>query len=153
MTDDDGLAELDRVQEFLAPRLDRAERLYTQALNGLWLGNASGAGVALTLTGVTLQSGTFHHWLMVPLCFFLFGLMSMGLGSVVFLMKEARIIKRIELMRSVRDIMKLQMDEITSQSEEAGLVWNWRNYAAIVSAGAFVLGIISGLLIIFVHLK
>jgi len=90
---------------------------------------------------------------MVPLCFFLFGLMSMGLGSVVFLMKEARIIKRIELMRSVRDIMKLQMDEITSQSEEAGLVWNWRNYAAIVSAGAFVLGIISGLLIIFVHLK
>jgi len=153
MTDDDGLAELERVQEFLTPRLDRAERLYTQALNGLWLGNAGGALATLTLTGVTLQGGTFHHWLMVPLCFFLFGLMSMGLGAVVFLVKEARIIQRIELMRSVLEILKLRMDEITTQSEQAGLVWNWRNYAAIVSAGTFILGIISGMLIIFVHLK
>jgi hypothetical protein len=70
--------KFERVQEFLTPRLDRAERLYTQALDGLWLSNAGGALATLTFIGATWQSGAFRHWLMVRLCFFLFGLLSMG---------------------------------------------------------------------------
>jgi hypothetical protein len=139
--------EFERVQEFLTPRLDRAERLYTQAVNGLWLSNAGGALATLTFVGATWQSGAcYRHWLMVPLCFFLFGLLSMGLGTGIFLVSESRIIKRME---SIRSINKLRLDEITSQSEEIGLLWNWRNYAAIVSAGTLILGILAGVVILF----
>jgi hypothetical protein len=72
----------------------------------------------------------------------------MGLGTGIFLVSEGRIIRRMETMRSVHE---LRLGEITSQSEESGLLWNWRNYAAIVSAGTLILGILAGMVILFVH--
>jgi hypothetical protein len=72
----------------------------------------------------------------------------MGLGSAIALTKEARIIKRMERMTSVLEIFKFRRDEIPTEAEQAGLVLDWRTWGAIVSAGAFVLGAIAGLIII-----
>ena len=79
--DEDPLKELDRVWEFITPRLVRAERVYNQALTSLWVGNAGAAVATLTFIGVTWQNKLFHHWLLlVPLCAFVFGLIAMGLA-------------------------------------------------------------------------
>ena len=115
--DEDHLQELERVWEFITPRLVRAERIYNQALRSIWVGNAGAAVATLTFIGVTWQNKSFHHWLLlVPLCAFVLGLIVMGLGSCVFVAKEARIIKRMERMTSVRDISKLRLTEITSEN-------------------------------------
>jgi hypothetical protein len=151
MQDDDEerhLHELERLQEFIIPHLDRAGRAYTQALNSLWIANAGAAVATLAFIGGTWQIAIFHHWLLVSLCFFVLGLVSMALGAIIFLVKETGIIRRMEHMSSVAQILSLRLNEIKSASEIAGLVLDCRTWAAIVSAGMFVLGIIAGVAII-----
>jgi hypothetical protein len=109
MTNDDDaerlereFAALERRGEFIRPRLDRAERAYTQAVNALWIANAGAAAATLAFIGGTWQNTKqntiFHHWLLVPLCLFVVGLMSMALGATVSLVKEMRFIRRMEHM-------------------------------------------------------
>jgi hypothetical protein len=71
-----------------------------------------------------------------------------GLGTGIFLVSQGRIIKHMESMRSVHQFW---LDEMRSQSEEIGLLWNWRNYAATVSAGTLILGILAGMVILLAH--
>jgi hypothetical protein len=140
--------EFKSLQRFITPRLKRAERAYRHALNSLSLANAGAALATLTFIGGAWQKGTSNRLLLVPLCLFVVGLISMGLGTVVSLVKEAGTIKRMESMTSVREILGLRENELKSQSEIAGLMLDPRTWAAIVSAGTLVLGIIAGVVII-----
>lgn len=147
MTDDEErqereLSELERVREFLRPRLDRAERLYGQVFTSLWLGNAGAALATLTFIGSALQKGAFRHFLLVPLGLFVLGLIAMGLGAAVSLMKEGRSVKRMERATSIRQFI---LDDMKSSVEQVGLVLDWRTWGAIVSAAAFILGVLAGL--------
>jgi hypothetical protein len=140
--------ELAQLDLFRKPRLERAERAYTQAITSLWLGNAGAAIATLSFIGVVSKNGEFHRSLLVPLGFFVLGLISMGLGAAWFLVREARIIRRMEGMTSMDEILSLSMNDIHSEAELAGLSFDSRTWASVVAAGAFILGIIAGLVII-----
>jgi hypothetical protein len=125
------LSQLERVQKFVRPRLERAERAYSQALTSLWLGNAGAALATLSFIGAAWQKGTFHRSLLVPLFSFVLGLILMGLGSTISLVKEARIIKRMERARSW---LEFRVGDVKSSTEQAGLVLDWRTWTAILAA-------------------
>jgi len=136
------LADLERVQEFVRPRLERAVRAYSQAITSLWLGNAGAALATLTFVGGIWQKGAFHRCLLVPLPLFVLGLISVGLGSAISLVKEVRIIKRME---SAKSVGEFRTDDVKRPTEQAGF-WDWRTGLAIVSAAVFVLGCLVGVI-------
>jgi hypothetical protein len=73
--------EFAQLHQFKRPRIERAERAYTQALTSLWFANAGAAIATLSFIGIILQKGVFHRSLLVPLGFFLLVLISMGWGT------------------------------------------------------------------------
>jgi hypothetical protein len=62
MSDDDAdfrKREIERVVGFLKPPLDFAKRIYSLAMNSLWLGNAGAALATLSFIGAAWRGVTF----------------------------------------------------------------------------------------------
>lgn len=137
------LSGLEKVRAYVRPRIERAERAYNQILTSLWLGNAGAALATLTFIGSASQKGAFPRSLLVPLWFFVLGLISMGIGSGISLMKEAIALNHLQKATSFMD---MRVDYITSSTEQAGLILDWRTAMAVISSACFVLGCVAGLI-------
>ena len=137
------LAELDRVRAHVNPRIERAERAYSQALTSLWIGNGGAALASLSFIGGTWQKFVSHRFLLIPLCFFVCGLVSMGIGAAVSLIREATVLDKMQ--RAVSR-MDFKLEDIKTQTEQAGLTLDWRTVMALCSAALFVVGCIVGLI-------
>src|SRR5437667_8818847 len=85
-----------QMDSFLKPRLERAERVYGQATTSLWIGNAGAALATLSFMGATWKSDTFPKSLLVPLGFFVAGVIAMGVGALLTLAREKRASERIQ---------------------------------------------------------
>lgn len=151
MTDEDDVSEKLYAEEvrtfetFVRPRLERAEEAYGQALKSLWLGNAGATLSVLAFIGAAWrQGGTFPHQLIWPLWLFVLGLLSMGVGSLVSLVREGRDLRRMQKARSWTD---LRGGDVPSPVERVGLTFgSWRTRAAVASGLFFFLGCIVGLI-------
>ena len=128
---------------YLRPRLERAEKLYNQALTSLWFGNGAAALASLSFIGAASSPGNFPHKLMMPFGLFVVGLISMGIGSGATLVAESIAIRRLERAESFLD---LNLGDFKSPTEKTGLTFNnWRTCTALISAICFVSGCIVGL--------
>ena len=88
------LRDLEYAEAILQPRIDAADKLFSQAINCLLLGNSGGALATLGFIGTIAKDGTFPKVLLCPLFFFLLGLLLMGIGILVALGRERRAIIR-----------------------------------------------------------
>jgi hypothetical protein len=149
MSDDDGdfrQREIEQVQGFLRPWLALAEKIYSQAMNSLWLGNAGASLTTLSFIGAAWKNGTFPKILLAPLAFFLTGLISMGIGTVSAIMRVRAAIERNQLAESPLDI---RMDDIQSPLERVGLSGSdRRTVMALFSGGCFVAGCVVGFILL-----
>jgi len=136
------LEEIEKVHAYVRPRIERAERAYSQMLTSLWIGNAGAALATLTFIGGALQKGKFPNGLLLPLWLFVLGVISMGLGSAIALMKEAKALDRLQRATSYLD---MRVDDTKTATELAGLTCDWRTMMAVLSAAFFVLGCFAGL--------
>jgi hypothetical protein len=136
------LAQLEQVQEFLKPRIERAERAYSQALTGLWLGNAGAALATLSLIGVLWKGNSFPKVLLLPLGCFVLGIVAMGTGALWTLAREKR---AIEQMQSANSILDMKVDYVESPAQRVGLsLYDGRTVTALVAGGCFVFGCVIG---------
>lgn len=136
--------EMEQAQNIARPIIDRAERAYTQSLNGVWLGNAGAAVTTLSFIGVVAKDdATLSQRLQCPLAFFVFGLIAMGIGAAISLVQQSARAKRLE---RVTSILKIRVGDIKSPTEEAGLsLRDWRTILACLGAALFVMGCVVGL--------
>ena len=138
------LRDQERVSEFVHGGLRPTETIYQQALTSLWLGNGAAAIAGLTFIGATWKGGGFPHQLLWPLTCFLLGLISMGVGTLSYLIKEENRARQMELESSP---LGFRTDYIKSPTENAGLTFkDWRTRMAIVSSALFVFGCAIGLI-------
>jgi len=129
-------------------RLRPAEAIYQQALTSLWLGNGAAAGAALAFIGASWKDGRFPHQLLWPLTCFVLGLISMGIGTGIYLFTEGRIVHSMERATS---FLSLPAGRAKSPTEKVGLSFkDWRTRMSILSAGFFVLGCATGLVELWV---
>jgi hypothetical protein len=132
------------VESHLRPRLERAERLYSQALTSLWVGNAGAALATISFIGAAWKNGSFPKELLYPLAFFMSGVISMGLGAFLALIKETRAILRIQRIDHVLD---MRWDDIQSPAESIGLsLRETRTVLALIAGFCFIAGCILGLI-------
>jgi hypothetical protein len=135
------------VENFVRTRLKRATQKYDLALTSLWVGNGAGSLAVLSFIGATWENSHFPSKLLCPLGIFVFGLMTMGLGTLVTLILEARIIREME---NANSILELKVGLAKRQSENAGLTFNsFGNIMAAISGLCFVLGCIVGLFLLY----
>lgn len=138
------LADIDNVRKHYRPRIDQAERYYSQALTSLWLGNGGAALATLSFVGGLLQKGCSSNLtLLTPLWLFVLGLISMGAGSAISLVQESRELDRMQRATSLLDF---KVADIKSSTEQAGLTLDFRTGMALLSALLFVSGCIAGLI-------
>lgn len=138
-----------QVQSFLKSRLERAERAYGQALTSLWVGNAGAALATLSFIGATWKSDTFPKVLLWPLGFFVFGVISMGVGALLTLVHEKRAIERIQRAESPLDLC---WDDIESPLQSVGLTLrNGRTAMALLSGACFIVGCVVGFLLLAIR--
>jgi hypothetical protein len=131
------------VLEHVKDRLKSAELDYRQALTSLWLGNGAASLAVLSFIGAAWRDGKFPHQLLWPLSSFVLGLISMGVGTSIYLWGEGRSTRFMERQPSV---LCFRMDDAKSPSEKTGLtIKDPRTKAALLSAGMFVLGCVIGL--------
>jgi hypothetical protein len=149
LSDDNGNfrgREIERVQGFLRPRLDFAERIYSQALNSLWLGNAGAALATLSFIGAAWKDRTFPKILWTPLALFVAGLISMGIGALLALLRVRAVIVRNQLAESPLDFI---VSDVQSPAERVGLsARDGRTIMALCSGGFFVAGCLVGLILL-----
>ena len=137
-----------QLDAFLIPRLRRAQRLYSQAITGLLLGNAGAALATLSFIGATWHDGGFHKALLWPLAFFVLGLIVIGTGMLGALVFEARAIANLQGISSPLDIIT---DYIQSPVEKVELtVSSWRTGTALISGCLFVCGCLAGFILLLV---
>lgn len=60
----------ERAQAFVQSRLDAADKIYSQAINGLILGNSGAALAVLAFVGATWKDGKFPKLQLLPLARF-----------------------------------------------------------------------------------
>jgi hypothetical protein len=127
--------------------LDQIRPAYAQALASLWLANAGAALAVLSFIGATPRTSPVLHQLIWPLSFFLLGLISMGIGTGVWLWEERQRIRSMEDANSISDwILSSKVGRAKRPSEELGLsIRDWRTSMALFSATFFVLGCLIGL--------
>jgi hypothetical protein len=131
-----------RVQSALQPRLEQAERAYGQALTSLWLGNAGATLATLSFIGAAWKTDTFPMFLLCPLGFFILGLVLMGVGALIALLREKAAIERMQQARSLLDFYT---QDIRSPAQHIGLTLrDARTVAALLSGACFVLGCVTG---------
>jgi hypothetical protein len=149
MSDDNGdlrEREIEGAQGFLKPRLEFAERLYSQAMNSLWLGNAGAALATLSFIGAAWKDGTFPKTLLTPLAFFLAGLISMGVGTLLALMRVRAVIVRNQ---GAEWPWEFIVGDVQSPAERVGLSpRDWRTIMALCSGGFFVVGCLAGFILL-----
>jgi hypothetical protein len=135
-----GAAEL---AEWRKRRLEDAKSSYNQIINRLWAGNGSGTAAAVTAIGISIKDGHAPHVIsMLPLIFFVAGLIFLGIGTLVALVAETKIIREME---SAQSILDLKANHFVRPSEQAGLTLsNWQTKMALGAAAAMMLGLISG---------
>jgi hypothetical protein len=131
------------LQSYIRPIFRRTSRAYNQMLTSLWLGNAGASLATLTFIGGALQKGAFPRFLLVPLWFFVSGLIFMGIGAGIALIREAMALDR---MQRVSSIWEIKVDDIRSPLQGAGLALDWRSGMAAVSALCFICGCAAGLI-------
>ncbi len=137
---------IEQAQAFLKPRLDFAERTYNQAMNSLWLGNAGAALATLSFIGAAWKDGTFPRILLAPLAFFLAGLISMGIGTLLALMRVRAVIERNQLAELPWDFI---VGDAQSPAERVGLSGrDARTIMALFSGGFFVAGCLVGFILL-----
>src|SRR4051794_12999478 len=98
-------SELKLVHDFLQPRIDRLQQSYAQAINRLWLGNAGAALATLSFIGASgLQSNPVRAAMLVPLACFASGLLTLGIGELIGLIRDAKAVGRNQYAQSVGDM-------------------------------------------------
>jgi hypothetical protein len=132
------------VATFVKARLRVPKKAYRQSLTTLWLGNGTAALAVLSFVGASLdKGGHFSNRLLWPLTFFVLGLISMGIGTGIYLFNERQVIYRMEEATSV---WRLDTGSGQRPSEKAGLTLkDPRTIAALFSAVFFVVGCVCGL--------
>ena len=96
--------DLERAQAFADSRAELAEKIFSQAINSLWLGNCGAALATLSFIGAAWKDGGFPRVLLWPLGFFILGVISMGVGTLVALMRERGVVERNQKAQSLLDI-------------------------------------------------
>lgn len=148
MSDEDNASEHQRrdeglVEQHVRRRLEPAEQAYRQSLTSLWIGNGAASLAALSFIGAASRDGKFSHPLLWPLTCFVLGLISMGVGTGLYLLKEGSVIHQMERAASV---WGFAAGQAKSPSEKAGLaLTDPRTCAAVLSAAFFVSGCFIGL--------
>jgi hypothetical protein len=138
--------ELKGVQGFLKPHLEFAEKIYSQAMNSLWLGNAGAAIATLSFIGAAWKDGTFPKALLWPLGFFLAGLIAMGIGMLLALVRVRTIIERNQTADSIWYTI---IGDAQTPAERVGLSGrNMRTIMALVSGSCFVAGCLVGFILL-----
>jgi hypothetical protein len=138
--------DVERVQSFIQLRTEVADKLFSQAINGLFLSNAGAALATLSFVGVTWKDGSFPRILLCPLALFILGLILMGAGTTVALWRERGAIARNQYANSLLDIYSR---DIWSPVARVGLApGDWRMILAALSGGCFVAGCFAGLLLL-----
>jgi len=131
-----------RVRATLRPRLERAERAYSQALTSLWLGNAGAALATLSFIGAAWKNDTFSRILLWPLGLFVLGIVAMGVGAVITLIREKLAIER---MQRATSIMDFHVSDIESPAERIGLTFrDYRTSTALFAGCCFIAGCVVG---------
>jgi hypothetical protein len=134
--------------EFVRPRVERAEKAYNQTLASLWLGNGAAALAALSSIGAISRQGQFPSQLLWPLWLFVLGLVSMGVGAFAALVSEVRSVHSM-LHANATSALDFKITDIQSPVEQAGRTFDdWRTRMALLSAIFFVSGCIVGLLLL-----
>ncbi|MPY76556.1 MAG: hypothetical protein GEU87_20145 [Alphaproteobacteria bacterium] len=132
----------EQVNAFLRPRLERAERIYRQALTSLWVGNAGAALATLGFIGSTWKDGGFSRILIAPLGLFGFGLIFIGISAIWTLVREK---KSIEQLTRINSIFEIPRKDIETPAESVGLtLGNVPNKLAVISGICFVAGCVAG---------
>jgi hypothetical protein len=143
---DSRVRAMERAEAFLKSRLDFAEKLYSQAMNSLWLGNAGAALATLSFIGAAWKDGTFPKALLTPLAFFLAGLISMGVGTLLALMRVRGVIVRNQAAEWPWGFI---VGDAQSPAERVGLsARDWRTIMALFSGGFFVVGCVAGFILL-----
>lgn len=141
-SDSQGRAEA-LVAEHVKGRLKSAELDYRQALTSLWVGNGAASLAVLSFVGAVWRDGKFPHQLLWPLSSFVLGLISMGVGTGMYLWGEGRSTRFMERQSSP---LWFRINDIKNPSEKIGFtIKDPRTKAALLSAGMFVLGCVIGL--------
>lgn len=127
-------------------RLARAEKVYDYSVTSVWIANAGAAVSVLAFLGSTWNGGEFPRQLLWPLGFFMTGLISLGLGTVILLVREVRGISRLERTNSLMD---LHTADIKMLGESAGLsLRDPRTLSALISGLLFVGGCLVGFILL-----
>lgn len=149
MSDEDQLREIraeehERHAQAIKRQIDEIRPAYAQALTSLWLGNAGASLAVLSFIGASWRDGRFPHFLLIPLGCFVLGLVSMGIGSALWLWGAREDIRDTE---DAELILDRRAFRAMRPSERAGLTWkDWRTQAALLSAALFALGCVAGLI-------
>src|SRR5712691_4937127 len=96
--------DTERAQAFVEARVELAGKVYSQAINSLWLGNSGAALATLSFVGATWKDGRFPKALLWPLGLFILGVISMGIGTLLALLRERGVIARNQEAKSLLDI-------------------------------------------------
>jgi hypothetical protein len=138
--------DAERAQAFVHSRTELAEKIYSQALNSLWLGNAGAALATLSFIGAAWKEHGFPRVFLWPLGFFMLGVISMGIGTLAALMRERGAIERNQKAQSLLDIytqdFQLPLDRVGLSRGD------WRLRLAFFSGGCFVAGCAVGFILI-----
>ena len=134
-----GLKAIDRAVANLQPA-------YRQALNSIWIANAGASVAALSFIGATFHEERSHLTLLSTLVCFVSGLISMGIGTVVWLIKERRWLAYMDKHEPPYAIPDVPAHLAKSPTERAGLsLKDPRTTSALISGALFVIGCVTGL--------
>ena len=146
--------DLHRAQAFVRSRAELTEKIFSQAVNSLWLANSGAALATLSFIGAAWKDGRFPRALLLPLGFFILGVISMGVSTLVALMRERGAVERNQKAQSLLDI---STRDFQSPLEHVGLSrGDWRMRLAVCSGVCFVAGCVVGfilLALVNVHAK
>src|ERR1700730_2088709 len=138
--------DLERAQAFVQSRTERADKIYSQAINSLWFGNSGAALATLNFIGATGKDGASPRLLLWPLGLFIVGVISMGASTLVALMRERSAIARNQGAQSLLD---LASRDAQSPLERVGLApGDWRTRWALFSGVCFVAGCVVGFIVL-----
>jgi len=140
-------SELKFAHDFLQPRVDRLQKSYAQAINRLWLGNAGAALATLSFIGASgTQNSSVRAAMLVPLACFACGLLTLGIGELIGLIRDAKAVGRNQYAQSVGD---MYIDDAESPLEKSGASLNRKTLLQASAAIFFAVGLISGFLLLF----
>jgi hypothetical protein len=138
--------DLERAQAFVRSRAELAEKIYSQAINSLWLSNSGAALATLSFIGAAWKNGGFPKTLLWPLGLFIAGMIFMGIGTLVALLRERSVVARNQQAQSILDIYS---QDIWSPLERTGLSsGDWRARMALCSGICFVAGCVAGFVLL-----